>query len=125
MHALVATDVAARGIHVDDVACVVHFDPPADAKDYVHRSGRTGPRRRVGHRRVARERGPQGGGRTLQRALGRTEPFEPADVSALPAAEPFVRPPVDEREVTGTERSASSGRAPRRSTRPERTRATP
>jgi superfamily II DNA/RNA helicase len=40
--ALVATDVAARGIHVDDVACVVHFDPPADHKDYVHRSGRTG-----------------------------------------------------------------------------------
>lgn len=41
-HALVATDVAARGIHVDDVACVVHFDVPADVKDYVHRSGRTG-----------------------------------------------------------------------------------
>jgi superfamily II DNA/RNA helicase len=40
--ALVATDVAARGIHVDSVACVVHFDPPADAKDYTHRSGRTG-----------------------------------------------------------------------------------
>lgn len=39
---LVATDVAARGIHVDDVALVVHFDPPADATDYVHRSGRTG-----------------------------------------------------------------------------------
>ena len=39
--ALVATDVAARGIHVDGVAAVVHFDPPADAKDYVHRSGRT------------------------------------------------------------------------------------
>lgn len=41
-HALVATDIAARGIHVDDVACVVHFDVPADVKDYVHRSGRTG-----------------------------------------------------------------------------------
>ncbi|MCC5949975.1 MAG: DEAD/DEAH box helicase, partial [Nitriliruptoraceae bacterium] len=40
--ALVATDVAARGIHVDDVAVVVHFDLPADPKDYVHRSGRTG-----------------------------------------------------------------------------------
>jgi superfamily II DNA/RNA helicase len=40
--ALVATDVAARGIHVDDVACVVHYDPPADEKDYTHRSGRTG-----------------------------------------------------------------------------------
>jgi superfamily II DNA/RNA helicase len=39
--ALVATDVAARGIHIDDVASVIHFDPPADAKDYLHRSGRT------------------------------------------------------------------------------------
>ncbi len=39
--ALVATDVAARGIHVDAVACVIHFDPPADFKDYTHRSGRT------------------------------------------------------------------------------------
>jgi superfamily II DNA/RNA helicase len=34
-------DVAARGIHVDDVDLVVHFDPPADHKDYLHRSGRT------------------------------------------------------------------------------------
>ncbi|MEY2451002.1 MAG: hypothetical protein QOD92_576 [Acidimicrobiaceae bacterium] len=42
VEALVATDVAARGIHVDDVACVVHFDLPTDAKDYLHRSGRTG-----------------------------------------------------------------------------------
>ncbi len=39
---LVATDVAARGIHVDDVALVVHYDPPNDYKDYLHRSGRTG-----------------------------------------------------------------------------------
>ena len=38
---LVATDVAARGIHVDDVELVVHFDPPNDHKDYLHRSGRT------------------------------------------------------------------------------------
>jgi superfamily II DNA/RNA helicase len=38
---LVATDVAARGIHVDDVDLVVHFDPPQDHKDYLHRSGRT------------------------------------------------------------------------------------
>lgn len=41
-HALVATDVAARGIHVDGVSCVIHFDLPTTAKDYVHRSGRTG-----------------------------------------------------------------------------------
>jgi superfamily II DNA/RNA helicase len=38
---LVATDVAARGIHVDDVDVVVHYDPPDDHKSYVHRSGRT------------------------------------------------------------------------------------
>src|SRR4051794_39802250 len=38
---LVATDVAARGIHVDGVDLVVHFDPPNDHKDYLHRSGRT------------------------------------------------------------------------------------
>ena len=42
VRALVATDVAARGIHVDAVGCVVHFDPPNDEKDYLHRSGRTG-----------------------------------------------------------------------------------
>jgi superfamily II DNA/RNA helicase len=42
VEALVATDVAARGIHVDDVACVVHYDMPPDEKDFVHRSGRTG-----------------------------------------------------------------------------------
>jgi superfamily II DNA/RNA helicase len=38
---LVATDVAARGIHVDDVSLVLHYDPPTDAKTYLHRSGRT------------------------------------------------------------------------------------
>lgn len=46
---LVATDVAARGIHIDDVPCVIHCDPPDDPKDYVHRSGRTG---RAGSRGV-------------------------------------------------------------------------
>jgi len=39
--ALIATDVAARGIHVDDISTVIHFDPVQDSKDYVHRSGRT------------------------------------------------------------------------------------
>ncbi|TQL68246.1 superfamily II DNA/RNA helicase [Nocardioides albertanoniae] len=38
---LVATDIAARGIHVDDVTLVVHADPPAEHKAYLHRSGRT------------------------------------------------------------------------------------
>lgn len=43
---LVATDIAARGIHVDDVSLVVHADPPAEHKAYLHRSGRTA---RAGH----------------------------------------------------------------------------
>jgi superfamily II DNA/RNA helicase len=38
---LVATDVAARGIHVDDIDVVIHYDPPQDHKAYLHRSGRT------------------------------------------------------------------------------------
>jgi len=41
VEALIATDVAARGIHVDGVACVVHYDTPEDGKAYLHRSGRT------------------------------------------------------------------------------------
>jgi superfamily II DNA/RNA helicase len=39
---LIGTDVASRGLHVDGVDCVVHFDPPEDDDTYVHRSGRTG-----------------------------------------------------------------------------------
>src|SRR5215475_2051627 len=41
VNVLVATDVAARGIHVDGVSLVLHIDPPKDAKDYLHRAGRT------------------------------------------------------------------------------------
>jgi superfamily II DNA/RNA helicase len=41
INVLVATDVAARGIHVDGISMVVHIDPPKDEKDYLHRAGRT------------------------------------------------------------------------------------
>jgi superfamily II DNA/RNA helicase len=40
--AIVATDVAARGIHIDGISLVVHVDSPTDHKDYLHRSGRNG-----------------------------------------------------------------------------------
>ncbi|HEY9484991.1 MAG TPA: DEAD/DEAH box helicase [Micromonosporaceae bacterium] len=46
--ALVATSLAARGIHVDDVDLVVNVDPPGDAKDYLHRGGRTARAGRTG-----------------------------------------------------------------------------
>ena len=45
LRVLVATDVAARGIDVQDIACVLHVDVPTDADSYTHRSGRTGPSR--------------------------------------------------------------------------------
>ncbi len=69
-HALVATDVVARGIHVDDVPCVVHFDPPDGPDAYIHRSGRTGRAGLTGTvvSLVAGDR--QGDVRTIQRALG-------------------------------------------------------
>ena len=63
VEALVATDVAARGIHVEGVACVLHFDPPIDHKTYVHRSGRTARARRPGRRRLLRRPRPAPRGR--------------------------------------------------------------
>src|SRR5437016_4389445 len=45
---LVATDVAARGLDLDDVTHVINFDPPGEDKDYVHRTGRTGRAGRSG-----------------------------------------------------------------------------
>src|SRR5439155_19804922 len=45
---LVATDVAARGLDVDGISHVVHFDAPADGESYVHRAGRTGRAGRSG-----------------------------------------------------------------------------
>ncbi len=68
--ALVATDVAARGIHVDGVASVVHFDLPADPKDYLHRSGRTA-RAGADGIVVSLVMGDQmGDARSIQRAVG-------------------------------------------------------
>src|SRR4051794_35093954 len=46
---LVATDVAARGIHVSGISHVINFDPPEDREGYVHRTGRTGRAGRTGH----------------------------------------------------------------------------
>ena len=47
---LVATDVASRGIHVQDIAHVINYDLPGDAESFIHRAGRTG---RMGERGVA------------------------------------------------------------------------
>jgi superfamily II DNA/RNA helicase len=89
--ALVATDVAARGIHVDGVACVVHFDPPADEKDYTHRSGRTA---RAGASGIVvslvardQERGIKRMQRTLELPIGLTDP---ESLTLLASPEPVI-----------------------------------
>jgi superfamily II DNA/RNA helicase len=85
--ALVATDVVSRGIHVDDVPCVVHFDPANDVENYVHRSGRTGRTGNAGSvvSLVPSELEHQV--RSLQRALG-----FPAKLKAPFSDVPSVRP---------------------------------
>jgi superfamily II DNA/RNA helicase len=91
--AIVATDVAARGIHVDGVSCVIHFDPSEDPKDYVHRSGRTGRAGAAGtvislvSREQRRDMSRQ------QRSLGRDIQIVAPDPASLPEAAPFVAPP--------------------------------
>ncbi len=125
-HALVASDVAARGIHVDKVASVVHYDPPEDHKMYIHRSGRTA-------------RAGQGGvvvsllspsqvrdARRVQRQVGLDEPITAPNASELrsvssAAAKPstptkHVEEPVREAHSSHLERPANGER---RTSRPE------
>ncbi len=89
--ALVATDVAARGIHIDAVASVIHFDPPADTKDYVHRSGRTARAGAAGtvvslvtgHQRKAV--------RKLQRELDLESPIKAPQIDRLARVDEFIK----------------------------------
>ena len=110
VHALVATDVAARGIHVDGVASVIHYDPPEDHKAYVHRSGRTA-RAGAGGVVVSLLQPDQvREARRMQRRIDIDEPVTDPDVVALRAMSPapssqLSRPARPERP----ERPASGG----------------
>ena len=91
IQALVATDVAARGIHVDEVAAVIHFDPTDDAKTYMHRSGRTA---RAGSDGVVVSlvTGEQKRGvATIQRLVGLPSRFDAPSVGGLATAGERVR----------------------------------
>jgi superfamily II DNA/RNA helicase len=106
---LVATDVAARGIHVDNVGVVVHFDPPASSKDYVHRSGRTG---RAGADGVVVTLVPpdrRGDVKTLQRDLSVAQSVDTASVDALLGTAPARPGPV----LAATKPAPAPGRTPR------------
>jgi superfamily II DNA/RNA helicase len=100
--ALVATDVVARGIHVDDLPCVVHFDPPADHTDYVHRSGRTGRAGRTGTvvSLVTDEQRKEIQG--FQRALGMEQGLLAPFSSPMPVTPPVSKQKADPSTMTGT-----------------------
>ena len=79
LNVLVATDVAARGIDIDDVAAVVHYEPPIDVKIYLHRSGRTARAGRDGWAVTLAEYNQHTTCRIIQRGL-RLEPQPPIEV---------------------------------------------
>ncbi|HEY7948382.1 MAG TPA: DEAD/DEAH box helicase [Acidimicrobiales bacterium] len=126
--ALVATDVAARGIHVDGVGAVIHFDPPADAKDYVHRSGRTARAGATGIVVSLVTPDKTKAVKQLQHDLGVPTGVVGPDLSSLPGATgagprrpPVARTPVPATAKTGTVGAGGgTGRAPapRRRRRP-------
>ena len=108
--ALVATDVAARGIHVDDVAAVIHLDPPADEKDYIHRSGRTGRAGATGV--VVSFVAPElrKDVMKIQRALGLPVGLTSPDAADLPVTERRERRPMaPERSEHGERPSRPAG----------------
>ena len=127
---LVATDVAARGIHVDDVSLVLHVDPAADHKDYLHRAGRTARAGASGvvvtlithdQRRTVRRMTERAGVRAastavrpgdaeLARVTGAREP------SGEPVAELRREPPQSRRGPRGGDRIGSFRGAERHST---------
>lgn len=113
VEALVATDVAARGIHVDGVALVVHYDPPADHKDYVHRSGRTA---RAGEGGVVVSMVQRDQVKDLtkfQRQIKLNEPFIEPDIEAMRALSPGPsdkpRPKPKPQPAGGSDRDDRNG----------------
>lgn len=118
---LVATDIAARGIHVDEVELVVHVDPPAEHKAYLHRSGRTARAGSGGDVVTLVLPEETGDVRTLTRLAKIDARPQPVRVGA-PALEALVgevaplvtpAPPVLEQARTGAPRRGGSGRTGR------------
>lgn len=113
--ALVATDVAARGIHVDNVSVVVHYDPPETGKDYTHRSGRTGRAGADGLVVTFVAPDKVGDVKSLQRTLAIHPKIDPVAVDEL-AGSGGARPgdaPAQAPGQGGSGRNGPSGGAPK------------
>jgi ATP-dependent RNA helicase RhlB len=104
---LVATDVAARGLHIPDVTHVINFDLPQDAEDYVHRIGRTA---RLGARGEAISFACENYAFHLpeiEQYIGYPIPIEYADEGTLPEIK--QAPPAPKRDRRGGDRGRPSG----------------
>ena len=119
---LVATDIAARGIHVDDITLVVHIDPPAEHKSYLHRSGRTARAGADGVVVTVATPDQAGDVRTLMRQAGisptirQVSPGHAAIVELSGPAAPHVEPvpvvePAPQRGGQGKPRNRSNTRS--------------
>ena len=98
---VIATDVAARGIHVDDVSLVINYDLPERSEDYIHRIGRTG---RAGNRGVSISFLCEYGGYYLpdiEELLGTTFPSEVPTEEMVTLPEPVKDPELPERPHSG------------------------
>ena len=98
---VIATDVAARGIHVDDVSLVINYDLPERSEDYIHRIGRTG---RAGNRGVSISFLCEYGGYYLpdiEELLGTTFPSEVPTEEMVTLPEPVKNPELPERPHSG------------------------
>lgn len=125
---LVATDIAARGVHVDQVELVVHIDPPMEHKSYLHRSGRTAragsagdvvtvvlPEQRDHTRALMRKAGikvaPQhvtAASEAVQLLVGEIAPYQPPASASAPSL-----PRQQHRANAGGQRRRGNGRSPK------------
>jgi superfamily II DNA/RNA helicase len=129
---LVATDVAARGIHVDDVDLVVQYDPPDDPKDYLHRSGRTARAGASGMVVALAERGQVRDIQRLHDAAGITAARHEVaaghhvvrQIATSGTPVPPARPPISRtaRPPAARAGDSSEGRTPGRRSGPRRAR---
>lgn len=117
VQALIATDVVARGIHVEDVRTIIHFDLPADQKAYLHRSGRTA---RAGKSGIVVSLVPPDQVRDVQhikRRLRLRQPITGVDLTAIQPFDQEVRRPKSRRIATDSSRQHRSPQQRRRSRR--------
>ena len=115
--ALVATDVASRGIHVEGVASVIHYDPPENQKAYLHRSGRTARAGQTGLVVSLIQPSQVADTKRIQRQLDLKQPITSPD-HLDPNAAPVRRPRPPQPETANSNGQRASGRPQSRRPRP-------